>query len=139
MQNEIPNCFYRVSAKALILDDTRQKFLVVREDKGGWDLPGGGIDWGETTQDCLKREITEEMGLVMADINASPSYVLIGHHKNSTWIMGLVCEVKVKDLNFIPTPECREIKFISPDEVGSIEALEPVKQLVELFDVKKHG
>lgn len=133
MQNEISNCFYRVSAKALILDKTGEKFLVVREDKGGWDLPGGGIDWGETPEQCITREITEEMGLEVTEISPASSYVLIGQHKNGNWIMGLVFQTKVKDFNFTPTPECREIKFISPNEIDLIEALEPVKQLGKLW------
>jgi len=39
MENNIPNCFYRVSVKALVLDDTKNKFLLLKEDDGMWDFP----------------------------------------------------------------------------------------------------
>jgi 8-oxo-dGTP diphosphatase len=44
----IPECFYRVSVKALILDD-KKRFLLIREGNGFWSLPGGGLDFGENS------------------------------------------------------------------------------------------
>ena len=40
----IPNCYYRVSVKALITDN-EGKFLLIRENVGKWELPGGGLDF----------------------------------------------------------------------------------------------
>lgn len=34
-------CFYRVSTKALIFDETKTKFLLMREDNDSRDFPGG--------------------------------------------------------------------------------------------------
>ena len=33
--------------------------------KGEWDIPGGGIQFGEGLLDCLRREIMEETGLTV--------------------------------------------------------------------------
>ena len=48
-------CMYRVSAKALI--KKKQKRLLLAEEKGGggFELPGGGIELGETPQTALMR------------------------------------------------------------------------------------
>ena len=51
--NKIPECFYRVSVKALVLNETRDKFLICEEESGVWELPGGGLDWGATPQEDL--------------------------------------------------------------------------------------
>ena len=138
-QSDIPNTLYRVSVKALILDESREKFAIVLEDNGMWELPGGGLDWGESPQDCLKREIREEMGLIVIEIKPLPVYYLIGKDKkDKVWTFNPVFEVKVKDLNFTPSEECREIKFVSPEEVELINAFRTVKELATQFDIEKH-
>ena len=39
------------------------RFLMVYNKKrGGWEMPGGRIEPGETKEDALKREFTEESG-----------------------------------------------------------------------------
>ena len=70
----IPERFYRVSVKALILNETCDKFLICKEDNGKWELLGGGLDWGADIKSELTREIQEEMGLVTTWIVDRPSY-----------------------------------------------------------------
>lgn len=133
MQPNIPNGFYRVSIKGLILDETRKKFAIILEDNGLWELPGGGLDWGESPEACLKREIHEEMGLTVTDVNSSTLHYLFGKNMKDQWTVNLVFEIKVSDLNFTPSEECREIKFISPDEIESVNAFRTVKELAILL------
>ncbi len=42
--------------------------LVRRRDTGTWGLPGGLIDWGETIATCAQRELKEETGLDLVQI-----------------------------------------------------------------------
>jgi 8-oxo-dGTP diphosphatase len=55
-----PACFYRVSAKAVILNSIGH-VLVIQEKNGHWDLPGGGVEHGEDTDQALVRELREEL------------------------------------------------------------------------------
>jgi 8-oxo-dGTP diphosphatase len=36
--------------------------LIRRSDSGGWALPGGTLEWGESLRACLERELMEETG-----------------------------------------------------------------------------
>lgn len=135
MEN-IPNCFYRVSIKGLLLDETGKKFAIILEDNGIWELPGGGLDWGESPHEALRREVREEMGLTVTDISPFPSYYLIGKNMDDNWTLNLVFEIKVKDLNFTPSDECQELRFVSPEEVKSLNAFRTVKELAEQFSKK---
>ncbi|MBI3631820.1 MAG: NUDIX hydrolase [Candidatus Vogelbacteria bacterium] len=113
---KIPECFYRVSVKALILDETRKKFLIVQEDNGKWELPGGGLDWGELAQDAIRREIEEEMGLEVIYVAKQPSYFLSDRDEKKVYV-NVLFETRVRDLDFVPSNECVAIKFVSSEEV----------------------
>lgn len=130
---DLPNGFYRVSMKALILDETRKKFGIVLEDNGLWELPGGGLDFGETPEECIRREIKEEMGLTVTEVATLPSYYLLGKNMKDNWTLNLVFETKVRDLNYTKSDECQELRFVSPDELEELNAFRTVVELGEMF------
>jgi 8-oxo-dGTP diphosphatase len=137
---EIKSGYYRVSIKALILDETRTKFLVAQEDNGLWGLPGGGWDWGETYDSCLKRELHEEMGLTVISVEKTPSYLVPAHmnKKKEIWITNVVFEVTVADLDFTPSNECVAIKFVTAENVRAMDTNQNVQLFADMFDPKNH-
>lgn len=60
--------FRRPAARVVLLDRNRQIFLVkgsdpMRPEKGTWwEIPGGGIERGESSADAAARELYEECG-----------------------------------------------------------------------------
>ena len=133
----LPTTLYRVSTKALVLSEDRKKFMVVLEDNGYWELPGGGLDFPETPEDGLRREIKEEIGLTVTDIAKQPSHILIGKNMKGVQSINLVYEVKLKDFDFTPSDECIELRFITPEEVDTINAFRNVKELAALMQAEK--
>jgi len=128
-------CLYRVSVKALVLNETKDKFLITKEDTGIWEIPGGGLEWGRDPHQELSREIKEEMDLETTWIADTPSYFLFApslFHKDFQ-IANILYETKLKDLNFSPSPECREIAFVNKDSIQGLDVCPQIKDLAQQF------
>lgn len=50
------------SVYAVILNDAKEKVLTVRNGKGHYFLPGGGLEENESHEEGIKRELLEENG-----------------------------------------------------------------------------
>ncbi len=136
---KIENCFYRISVKALVLNETRDKFLITQEENGEWELPGGGLDWGKTPQEDLPREISEEMGIMVTWMAKHPSYFLSGQTRTKKiWSANLVYETELENLDFTPSDECIDVKFVNLKDIESLPVFPNVLAFAEIFDPALH-
>lgn len=132
-------CFYRLSVKALIVDETG-RFLLAREADGTWDMLGGGLDHGEDPIDALQREITEETGLITTHISSSPKYFITAPRPGmDVFIANVLYEVELKDLDFTPSDECQELRYFSCEEARTENILPNVAKVLELYDPALHS
>lgn len=53
---------YPVSVKGVLLSPERELVLLLNE-RDEWELPGGRIEIGESSAECLAREIREELNI----------------------------------------------------------------------------
>jgi 8-oxo-dGTP pyrophosphatase MutT (NUDIX family) len=49
-----------LGARAMVIDGKGRVFLVKHSYVDGWQLPGGGVETGESTHQALARELAEE-------------------------------------------------------------------------------
>lgn len=115
-----PNAYYRVSVKALIAND-EGKILVVNERGLGWDLPGGGLDWGESAGDALKRELLEELGC-SAEIEERPCLIAPSsagaYDRHVLWI---IYKAKINPDEIQKTDEVSEFAFVGVEDFQANE------------------
>ncbi|AWW32121.1 NUDIX hydrolase [Echinicola strongylocentroti] len=128
----IPECFYRISVKALILDE-EGRFLLIREDNGMWDLPGGGLDHGELPHQGLNREMQEEMGIVPEVIADDPAFFFTFTNPKGLPAANVIYRAKISQLDFIPSAECVALRFIGLEEVENLTVYPNIPILVRLL------
>ena len=110
------DCLYRISLKALIYNDAGQILVVKEIDRTYWDLPGGGMDFGETIELSLKRELYEEVGykgsLRYQLFDASDEMYIERIDANQ---ICFYCRVWPENFDFMPGEEGDEVQFVDPE------------------------
>jgi ADP-ribose pyrophosphatase YjhB (NUDIX family) len=134
------NTFYRVSVKALIFDDM-QRLLVYKDIYDEWELPGGGWEHGEMLEDCLRRELREELKLEIGAIGPVAA-VYPNQHKSGYYKVCVAVPVKASVSSFKTYDEVlSEASFVTKeqflrlpfalDEVGVLQHVDQIWALVE--------
>ena len=127
LKHWLPDTFYRVSVKAVIWNAERTRVLFCKEANGMWECPGGGLDWGESAEQCIIRELKEEMGLVVTTVSKAPVafFGCPDIQKRYPYKGFAFYEVSVRDVTFTPSDECIEIGWFTPEEAQSLTPAYP--------------
>lgn len=64
---------FRANVGIVLIRDDRQVFLGGRTGGRGWQFPQGGVRQGESPDEALYRELTEEIGLERSDVQVLAS------------------------------------------------------------------
>ena len=70
-----------VATTVFVQDEAGRILLIRRSDNGLWALPGGGLELGETVNECAVRETREEAGIDIAVIG------LVGIYSNPAHVI----------------------------------------------------
>ncbi|MBW4449387.1 MAG: 8-oxo-dGTP diphosphatase MutT [Spirirestis rafaelensis WJT71-NPBG6] len=108
---------HKIIGVAVISNDQGQILIDRRRPEGTmgglWEFPGGKIEKGETVEECIKREINEELGIV---IEVGKHLITIDH--TYTHLRVTLTVHHCRHLTGIPQPlECDEIRWVSLDEL----------------------
>jgi len=113
----------RVGAAAII-EDKEGRILMGKRNvfpKGMWVFPGGGINFGETAEDAVIREIKEETNLSISDPKFLTVYEMIVPQNNVHRVI-FYFKVKTKDTKKIkPSADIEELKWLKLDEIRKLE------------------
>ena len=110
--------FYRVSVKATVHDEAG-RLLVAREPDGFWELPGGGWEHGETLEQCLGRELREEVGGDLRSVDLSTVYPCTGPGRHYHRLK-LIVEAELTDRGLAAGEEIAEIRWVTREQFAQL-------------------
>ncbi len=127
---------FQVFSAAIIFDDQKRIFLVklTYQRFHPWGLPGGGLEYGETAEHAVIREVWEETGL-----NVEIDKLLLNKtFAPDKFAMYYLCAVKSGE--FQPSDEVSEYGYFSLGNLPDIRLrdFELINEIYELMGYKQH-
>ena len=133
----LENNQHRPSGRAIVFDSTRRNILVEKNldaHEKYVNFPGGGIELGETLQECVSREMMEEIGGTVLDFDflfLVENFILFeGQYLGG---IELYCEIKLDSDKCESQEEGYEFHWIEVAKLNQID-LRPAIVRDRIFD-----
>lgn len=122
-----------LGAQGVLIDGADRVLLVRHSYRPGWFFPGGGVEWGETLEEALTRELGEEVGVML---EGSP--VLHGIFSNNANFSGdHIAVYLIRDWTrrqgYLRTGEIAEAEMFAADDVPERTDAGTRRRLDEIF------
>ncbi len=122
----------------LAINDKHQVFLTQRNEPNDvkfhkkWNIPGGGIEWGEKPEVTLVREFREELNILPTIV--SPHPITITSLQGDAHVL-LLCYVisigdQTVDTSVDPDKETLAYNWFTLDEVKTLDTLDGVIETI---------
>ena len=127
------------AASIICVDKDGRILLGKRSDNKKWGYSGGAVEIDEYVEDCAKRELFEEMGLVAEElelffVNSGPEahYIYPNGDEVSNFEVIYLCRKWHGELKSLDG-EMEELRFFSCDEIDLSEISPPIRRVVEKY------
>lgn len=128
---------FQVFAAAVIFNNDKEILLVklTYQRFHPWGLPGGSLDYGESPEDAVKREVWEETGLNVE----IERFLLV-----KTWSpdrVGLYYLCRITGGEIHPTDEVSESGYFSLDDLPDVRPVDVdmIKQLFKMVKLQSYA
>ena len=128
---------------ALIYNPLGQ-MLMIRTEKwsGKWGIPGGKIEYGESSTSALQREIAEETGLTVSEIEFVLSQDSIEseefHRTEHFILLNYTCHT-VGETDVTLNEEAQEYRWVTEEEALQLDLNLPTQVLLEAVLSREHA
>ncbi len=118
-----------VTAAVMVRDE---KVLIAQREAGShmefrWEFPGGKLEPGETTEECIVREIKEELDMSIEVLDIYKA-VQFAYNDKEILLLCYLCRVIGGEGK---TLECNDFKWVTRDELSEYEFVPADLTIVE--------
>ncbi|MGH6735856.1 MAG: NUDIX domain-containing protein [Methyloceanibacter sp.] len=122
-----------LGAQGVVVGEDGRVLLVRHSYRPGWFFPGGGVEWGETLEDALARELKEEVGVALTGPAALHGVFSNGSNFPGDHIAVFVIRDWTRRENYRRKGEIAEAEMFAPDGVPSATEQGTRNRLAEIF------
>lgn len=115
---------------AALIKNEKGEFLIAQRkpmlnNGGKWEFPGGKLQLGEVPEDCLTREIKEELGI---EIIVEDPFQIVNqpYSERSILLISYFCEYVSGDINL---KDHDQVEWVKPDLLIQYDLSEPDKTI----------
>jgi mutator protein MutT len=136
--------FIGVGTGAIVFNDKGEVFVAqrgpkARNEAGKWDFPGGSVEFGETCENAVVRELKEEFEI---DIEVIELLEVVNHilpEEQQHWVSPSFIAKHIGGVPRITEPEkCIEFKWINIAEINPNDLSQASKSNWQKF-IEKYG
>ena len=123
----------RKGTSIIFVNDKKQVLLLLRDDKPDipypnmWDIPGGHVDDGETPEQCIVREMKEEMDLNLEEFQLLSVMEFIDRIEYTFWKKANL------DIQSINLHEGQKLKWFTESEARNTELAYGFNEIIDDF------
>jgi len=120
---------FTIGVFGIIRDEQNRVLLVLRNDYDLWNLPGGGLEKGESPWQGVIREVKEETGLSVEATRLAGVY-----SKPDVDEIVFSFECKIIDGELTLNEEAKDLKYFSLQEIPKNTPPKQVERIKDLFE-----
>lgn len=122
---------FPVSVKGIVLSEGR--VVLLRNEVGDWDAPGGKAKPGESLNGCLKREIMEELNLKVAVKELRAAWMEHVRQKIHVVVILYACKLEDDMKKFNLSYEHQEMRLFNIQDLQHIRISAQLKAAIEAY------
>ena len=116
------------------------RYLIARRNPhvhlaGFWEFPGGKCELGETLEECLRRELFEELG-IRIDVPIPFQIIRHEYEEKTVELHFFHCRIETGDATAI---DCAEIRWVRPHELDEFEFPPADRPIIEALKRQTMG